>query len=309
MLALAMSASLSFAAELPWVSTAVRGTVIYLAGDKWEEVSRDQDLTTASIRTLRSGHLSAAASGLVLEIGPSTVLELGSSKAAGGSQVRHYIGTLTISGLADTPADVVLQAGRVVVTSIQGEVQVTVTSDATTLAVHSGSILVRGTGGALSVMTAGTYVTTEAGVLVAMADMQGDGTTSLNQVGFAGSRGAGAGGNSDNGNGSGSNSGNGPGTNNGNGPGANNGNGQSTNNGIGPGGNSGSEPGTNSGHGPAENNGNGGTSGGGNGNAGGGQENGANNGNTDPGGASNGNGGKKKDTDTDTGTDDDLPVP
>jgi hypothetical protein len=299
MLALGMSATLSFASDLPWVSTAVRGTVIYLAGDKWEEVERDQDLTAASVRTLRSGHLSAAASGLLLEVGSSTVLELGSSDSPGASQLRHYVGTLTISGSADAPTAIIIQAGRVALTSIQGEVQVSVTSDATTLTVHSGSVLVRGTGGSLSVMTAGTYVTTAAGALVAMADVpEGGAAVGLDQ-GFAGSRGNASGNaahnnaasNSNNGNGSGSNSGSGPGANSANGPNANNGGG----------------PDASNGHGPAENNGsappaNDGNAAGTNVNAAG-QANGAANGNADPADPSNGNKGKKKDTNGETDAD------
>lgn len=156
-----------FAAELPWTSTRVRGTVIYLAGDKWEEVARGQNLTSASVRTLRSGRVSIEAGGLTLELGPSSVLELGSSSQQANTQLRHYVGTITITSTGGTAETVSLQSGRLAVISIEGEVEVTVDDEATRLSVHKGTVSVRAPGGTIASLHTGEYVASDSGMIVA----------------------------------------------------------------------------------------------------------------------------------------------
>ena len=157
------------AADPSWVSSHVRGTVVYLVGDKWEEITQGQSLVVASVRTLRSGQLSLETDGLELHLGSSSVLELGSSPDHAGSQLRHYIGTMTISTTGNGAATVFLQAGRLSLAKIEGEVELTVSEASTALSVHTGSVLVRAPGGGLTSLPPGEYVASGNGVAVATA--------------------------------------------------------------------------------------------------------------------------------------------
>jgi len=273
------------AADPSWVSSHVRGTVIYLAGDKWEEIVQGQSLVTASVRTLRSGELSLETGGVELRLGPSSVLELGSSPEHPGSQLRHYIGTMTISSTG--PVKVFLQAGRLSLTSIEGEAELAVNEASTVLSVHTGTVSVRDPGGNLTSLLPGDYITTGSGIVVATAanatkePKAATAGTVLAGVMAAQSAGPDAAGSGANG---------GPGNNNGN-AGGSNGAANSGNPNAGSGNNSNAGAGKNSnagGSNGAANSGNPNAGSGNNSNAGAGNNNAG--GNTSPGGNPNGGG-------------------
>lgn len=280
------------AVDLAWSPTRVRGTVIYLAGDKWEEVAVGQVLNTAAIRTLRSGRISIAAPGLVVELGPRAVLELGASPQHSDSQLRHYLGTITIASTGERAEGVLLQAGRLSITGIEGKVEITVSETATTFAVQSGTLTVRPPG---SIVTAslhpGLYIA-DANGLAPISSTSVEGTVAAAQVkqqtpaGPSNGNGGVGGGNPNAGSGNNSGVGGGATT-----PPA--GNDASNGQGNGPGDNSGSGPGENSSNG-ANGTGNGQSNGAGNG-----QGNGSGNGQGN--GAASGKG-RAPDSDQSTGT-------
>src|SRR5690349_16205492 len=76
---------------LAWTSTAVRGTVITLVGDRWEEVARGQVFAGTALRTLRSGRVTMTMGDLTLELGPGSAVELGAPNAKGVASIRHYL--------------------------------------------------------------------------------------------------------------------------------------------------------------------------------------------------------------------------
>ena len=310
------------AVDLAWSPTRVRGTVIYLAGDKWEEVAVGQVLNTAAIRTLRSGRISIAAPGFVVELGPRAVLELGASPQHSDSQLRHYLGTITIASTGERAEGVLLQAGRLSITGIEGKVEITVSETATTFAVQSGTLTVRPPG---SIVTAslhpGLYIA-DANGLAPISSTSVEGTVAAAQVkqqtpaGPSNGNGGVGGGNPNAGSGNNSGVGGGnPNAGSGNNSGVGGGNpnaGSGNNSGVGggattpPAGNDasngqGNGPGDNSGSGPGENSSNGANG------TGNGQSNGAGNGQGNGSGNGQGNGaasgkGRAPDSDQSTGT-------
>ena len=242
----------ALAAPMPWAASTVRGTVVYLAAGRWEEVVRDQDLSGATIRTLRSGHLNIDGGQILIEVSPSTTLELGTVPGDAAPSIKQYLGSVKIAARAGTQK-LSLQAGGLSITSITGEAQVLVTGEETLVVVASGKVWARRNTGEVVSVSPGSYAADENGTLVASSEVaakgQANSTGQGNALGKAGGDGAGSGGEA---------GGNGGG--NGNGGGAGNAGGGNA------GGNAG---GGNAGGGNAGGNGNGNGGGNGNGNGGG----------------------------------------
>ncbi len=237
------------------VSTFVRGTVIYLAADRWEEVTRGQDLSQATIRTLRSGRLSIETPAGTLEIGPSAALEL-SSIGPGQLAIKQYAGALKLSAGGLMGQGISLQAGWLAITEVTGDAEIVVGQSSTIVTVHSGSASIRTANGKTISVGAGSYETNEASGSIEVALT----TPAASQGGGADNNAGGNGNSNAGGNGNGNAGGNG------NGNAGGNGNGNAGGNG----------------NGNAGGNGNGNAGGSGNGNAGG---------NVDAGGSSGGNAG------------------
>ena len=248
-----------------WTATRVRGTVIQLVGERWQEVVRGEILAEAALRTLRSGRLSVQAGTLELDIGPNSVLELDSTPARGAGSVRAYLGALTIGAVGSEAID--LRAGRLQLTRIDGHARLTVSEAATALTVLDGTVTVRESSGVATDIAAGDYLATEGGTVLVAAGGDapstrpiGAGTSASPNAGKGDGRGASermSAAPAANGNGPGAssasppgqNSGNGQGPGNNNGQGKGKGNGNGSDRGQGPAGNNGNGPGANSGQG------------------------------------------------------------
>ena len=275
------------------VSTFVRGTVIYLAADRWEEVTRGLDLSQATIRTLRSGRLSIETPAGTLEIGPSAALEL-SSTGPGQLAIKQYAGALKLSAGGLMGQGISLQAGWLAITEVTGDAEIIVGQSSTIVTVHSGSVSIRTANGKTISVGAGSYETNEASgsievALTTPAAPQGGGADS--NAGGNGNSNAGGNGNGNaGGNGSGNAGGNGNGNAGGNGSGnaGGNGNGNAGGNGNGNAGGDvdagGSSGGNAGGNANADGSGNAGSKGKGNSNSSG-------NSNADSNGTGGGNGG------------------
>lgn len=154
-------------AQSAWVSTAVRGVVVYLNGDKWEEVTRGQPLAGATLRTLRSGRLSLQGGNVTIEIGPQAAIQL--VAGANGTQplIRQYAGPLEVAALAGgKPGGVTIQAGRLSIGEVTGALSITVSSDLTSFSVLSGSAVVKSDGKPVA-YTVGSYVADASGIVTA----------------------------------------------------------------------------------------------------------------------------------------------
>lgn len=222
------------------VSTFVRGTVIYLAGDRWEEVTRGQDLSQAAIRTLRSGRLSIETPAGTLEIGPSAALEL-SSTGPGQLAIKQHAGALKLSAGGATAHSIALQAGQLAITEVTGDAEIVVSKSSTVLTVRSGHVSIRTANGRAASVGAGSYETNDGSggigvALTAPAAPQGSGGD--NNAGGNGNSNAGGNGNGNAG-GNGSNNAGGNGNANGNGNAGGNGNSNAGGNGNNNAGNSG----------------------------------------------------------------------
>lgn len=275
-LLVAWSAAQGAWAQSAWVSTAVRGVVIYLNGDKWEEVTRGQPLDGATLRTLRSGRLSLEGANLKLEIGPQAAIQFVAGENGAQPMIRQYAGPLEIAALAGgKPGGITIQAGKLSIGEVTGTLSITVNSDGTAFSVLSGSAVVKGNGKPVA-YSVGSYVADASGVVslptVAAASPVIPGTVALPPGGAASGNGqtggnGNAGGNG-NGNGNAGGNGNGNGNAGGNGNTGGNGNGNAGGNGNGnAGGNgqAGNENGNGNGSGNAGGNGEGGANAGSNG--------------------------------------------
>ncbi len=165
--ALLLVSTAAWAAGEAWTATRVRGTVIKLVGDRWEEVARGEILTDATVRTLRSGRISMEDGAIAIDVGPNSVLELDSSPSGSATALRQYLGSLTIAGTGRK--GVSLQAGRLVVTRIDGHATLTVNETATSVTVLDGTLSVRGPTGASVDVSAGSYLAADGNTVLLAA--------------------------------------------------------------------------------------------------------------------------------------------
>ena len=277
-----------------WSAVEVRGTVLSLVGDKWEDVASGEVFPgNVVIRTLGTGRITLAGGGVGVGLGGNAavqIVEQGRSYA-----LRQYAGALAV--VADALHTVTVEVANGRMSFSGGQIQISITGDVTRIEVRSGNArFVDARGGDTALVAGQSARVADSGVTV--RDEQGravdpgqprQGVANPN-VGpgnnSAGSNpNAGAGNNSGSSSNGGGNPNAGPGNNSGggygNGAGGNNGNGNGNGNGSNNGGGGGNSGGGN------DNSGSGNNSGGGGGNNG----NGGGNGNAGGNGNGNGNGG------------------
>ncbi len=94
--ALLLSAAVQAADAGEWTAVKVRGTVVYLVGDQWQEFSRSDAISDGrAVRTLQSGRLQLQREGESINLGPNTAVEI-LSREGSPTTVRQYSGSVTI---------------------------------------------------------------------------------------------------------------------------------------------------------------------------------------------------------------------
>jgi len=281
-----------------WAAREVRGTVLFLSGNKWEDVASGQVFPgNVVIRTLGTGRVTLAGGGVGVGLGGNAAVEIvedGQSYA-----MRQYAGALVVAADAAHPVSIEVPNGRVSFSA--GQLQISISGAVTRVDVREGSARFTDMRGTETPLAAG-HSARAAQVGVSVRDEQGRSieTTPSGQS-DGGNLNASPGDSNGNGNGNGGNNPNaGPGNNSGNGgsnPNAGPGNNSDGGNGNGAAGDKSASGNPNAGAGN-NNAGGGGNAGGGNPNAGSGNNsgNGGSNPNAGPGnnsgnGNGNGNGG------------------
>ncbi len=159
------------ASDVRWVSAGVRGMVIHLVEDHWEEVAPGQELANATLKTLRSGHLTVATGGpLTIDVGPNSTIAFRNS-AAGAAVVFQYEGALTLSVDGSGDSRVTLKAGDLTLTGLTGKVKVVVDEGSVRLDVGAGTVTIQAAG-TTEVVKAGAYLVSDDGSLSAAAGAQ-----------------------------------------------------------------------------------------------------------------------------------------
>lgn len=256
-----------------WSATNVRGTVLFLVGEKWEDLSAGQELPgDIVVRTLGNGRLSLSGSGAAVGLGGNAavqIVEQGRSLA-----LKQHAGTILVVAGAGTTMTISTPAGSIELTL--GTVQIAISGGGTRVEVREGTAHVFDIAGIDTMMTAGQSArVTSNGVDVLGADGTAvvattggpnlPATANPNAAANAGGNNAGGGGNHAN-SGDNGNSGN---------SGNSGSNGNSGDNGGGNSGGNGNSGGSgNSENGNSGGNGNGNAGGNGNGNNGNGNGNG-----------------------------------
>ena len=206
-----MATMAAAASDVRWVSAGVRGMVIHLVEDHWEELALGQELVDATLKTLRSGHLTVATGGpLTIDVGPNSTLAFRTS-VAGTALLFQYEGALTLSADGRRGSRVTLKAGDLTLTGLTGTVEVVVDEGSVKLNVEAGTVTIQAAGTS-EVVTSGVYLVSDNGSLspaggtrpVTAADIASIGA---HDSGYAGSHRANNAGNS--GSSDGSNAGNG----------------------------------------------------------------------------------------------------
>lgn len=248
----------AFAATGGWTSTSVRGVVVYLLDGKWQEVDRGQQINEATLRTLRGGRLSLESQSITLNVGPNSALQIG-TKGGTSNVVQQYEGSVDVA-IASGAAPFTVRAGSVTLTKITGELSISMTDNATSLVIKTGTVAVASAGGHRASLGPGVYQTDASGVLASQSDaVAAEDVPAATDVVPRGAINANANANSNAGGNGGSNAGGG-----GNAGGNGNGGGSGGGGGNGGGGGSGNGGGNGSGGGSGSGGGNG--DGGGNGN-------------------------------------------
>ena len=94
---LALIQSTAFAAVFDdWTAVSVRGTVVYLVGDHWEELARGGIIAAGQpVRTLQSGRLQLQRQDAIISLGPNTAVEI-DSRGPEATTVRQYSGSVIV---------------------------------------------------------------------------------------------------------------------------------------------------------------------------------------------------------------------
>jgi hypothetical protein len=163
-LGLALGGSTAAASDASLVSADVRGMVVRLVGDHWEEVGSGQDLAGATLKTMRSGRLTIESGGaLTIEVEPNATIAF--RESTGGTTVLfQYRGALTLSDDKGAGPRVALRAGNLTLTGLTGEVEVRVDRGSVELSVKGGTAMVMA-GGTPALVKAGTYLVADNGSL------------------------------------------------------------------------------------------------------------------------------------------------
>lgn len=95
---LALIQSTAFAAVFDdWTAVSVRGTVVYLVGDYWEELARGGIIAAGQpVRTLQSGRLQLQRRDTIISLGPNTAVEIDHGGPDAATTVRQYSGSVIV---------------------------------------------------------------------------------------------------------------------------------------------------------------------------------------------------------------------
>ncbi len=228
----AMLATGGAAAAETWQVRAVRGTALTLVDGRWVELEDGVVLPDPSvIRTLQSGRVELTAGVHVIVVGRATAVELFTTSSDGGTVLRQYSGTVTVS--AGVAAGLRIETVNLVVVPLEGTMTIRVEDGLAEIVVASGSagsVTDRRTGQRLQLAAGDVATSGTTTGLAAASDGAGNGNAVGNDPGAAtgsknaagnGNNGSTSNGNGDNGNG---NAGNGGGDSGSNGNAGGNGN-------------------------------------------------------------------------------------
>lgn len=144
-----VAAALLFLSTIParadhWFATNVRGTVLMLVDDKWQDITAGQVLpATVVVRTLDNGQLTLAADGVGINLGGDAAVQL--LEADSGVALTQYAGSLDVQADAGTAVTVQTPTGTVSFSA--GSVQTMVDANGTRVAVTSGKARIAGASG------------------------------------------------------------------------------------------------------------------------------------------------------------------
>lgn len=158
-------ASVAVAAAGAWTPTSVRGVVVYLLDGRWEEVTRGQELSRATLRTLRSGRISLAGPNVTLDVGPNSALEVDMKPDGSAGTIEQYLGSISVA-TQQVNAGLTVRAGKLTLSSITGELTVQVADTGTSIIVESGTASVTSPTGKKLVLDTGSYSADAAGLVV-----------------------------------------------------------------------------------------------------------------------------------------------
>lgn len=160
---LTLAGSALAVSDARWVSAGVRGMVIRLSGDHWEELVAGQELVNTTLKTLRSGRLTVEGAALTIEIEPNSMIAL-RDNSAGATVLFQYEGTLTLSVDGPTGPGVALRAGDLTLIDLTGKVEISVEEGSVELDVKSGTATVQSAGRS-EVVKPGAYLVSDGGAL------------------------------------------------------------------------------------------------------------------------------------------------
>lgn len=153
------------AAATIWTPTSVKGIVVYLLDGKWEELSRGQALSQATLRTLRSGRLSLAGPNVILDVGPNSALQVAVKPDGSAGTIEQYLGSIKVA-TQQSDAGLTVRAGKVILSNITGELSLLVADTGTSIVIASGTAAVTSGGGKKLVLAAGSYSADATGLIV-----------------------------------------------------------------------------------------------------------------------------------------------
>lgn len=151
-----------------WSATNVRGTVLSLVGDKWEDLSAGQELPgSIVVRTLGSGRLSLSGSGAAIALGGNAAVQI--VEQGRFLALKQHAGTILVVAGAGTSITIETPAGSIELTL--GTVQIAISGGGTRVEVREGTAQVIDIAGINTAMTAGQSARITAnGVSVLSAD-------------------------------------------------------------------------------------------------------------------------------------------
>lgn len=123
-----------------WSATLVKGTVLILDGESWQEVERGSLLpeSYAAIRTLQSGRLEMQIGASKLIIGRNTTLELVHGSGGKSLLLRQHSGEIVLQIESSVSQPVTVEALNLIVVAQAGEVSVAIAGEKAEMAVEAG---------------------------------------------------------------------------------------------------------------------------------------------------------------------------
>ena len=127
-----------------WIVEDLRGTVVRLDGDQWQEVSRGESIgASVVLQSLASSRAILRISDLRLRLGPKTAVE--AAVAARVISLDQYSGTIEVVIASTSLLDLAVHTPGLVVSSPGGRLSIEVNGSITEIAVLSGSAEARDT--------------------------------------------------------------------------------------------------------------------------------------------------------------------